>query len=249
MKKLLMISAAVLALCFGPAAEAPAEAADQYGGFQQYADSGSMKPFCRDLGGILGSATFHSGRSLGFSGFDAGVRGGMLFSPDRNDRILRNNGVHAFGLPWVQAEVGMPFKIDGFIRGISYQGLTIAGGGLRYGLLKIADNPWAPQVLVSGVGHAVVHQHFSASHLGASLVASMGIPVFTPYIAAGLDQTRVLVRSSALDPTLNGQTFSTLESRFTAGMQIRPWPFFYVSLAGILSHGRGGAEGGLGVRF
>ena len=59
--------------------------------------------------------------------------------------ILRNNGVHAFGLPWVQAEIGMPFKIDGFVRGISYQGLTIAGGGLRYSLRKVADMPWAPQ--------------------------------------------------------------------------------------------------------
>jgi hypothetical protein len=244
MKRLLIVSAAVLALFISRAAEA-----DQYGNFSQLADSGSMKPFARDLGGILGSGTFHSGRSLGFSGFDAGVRGGMLFSPDRNDRVLRNNGVHAFGLPWVQADIGMPFKIDGFIRGISYQGLTIAGGGVRYGLFKTSDAPWKPQVLISGVGHSVVHQSFSASHFGASVVGSMGIPVFTPYIGAGFDRTRLVVRSSTLDPTLNGATFQTLESRFTAGVSLRPWPFFYVSLAAILSHGRRGAEGGIGLHF
>ena len=173
----------------------------------------------------------------------------MFFSPDRNDRILRSNGVKAFGLPWVQAEIGMPFKIDGFVRGISYQGLTIAGGGLRVGLLKTSDAPWAPQLLVSAVGHSVVHQQFSASHFGASLVGSMGIPVFTPYAGVGFDRTRVAARVSLLDPSINGQGFTTLESRFTAGMNIRPWPFFYVSLAGILVHGRPGAEGGLGVRF
>src|SRR4051794_30986092 len=234
--------AAVL-LASASAFAAPAEAAaDPYAGFAKFADSGSLKPFTRDLGGLLGGATFHDGRSLGFSGFDVGARYSAQFYPSKGDNIMRNNGVRAFGLPWVQAEVGMPFKIDGFIRGISYQGLTIAGGGLRYGLLKIADSPWAAQVLVSGVGHSVVHQHFSASHLGASLVASMGIPVFTPYIGAGVDRTRVVVRSSLLDPTLNGQDFTTVESRFTAGMQLRPWPFFYVSLAGILSHGRPGAE-------
>ena len=143
----------------------------------------------------------------------------------------------------------MPFKIDGFIRGISYQGLTIAGGGLRYGLLKTTDAPWAPQLLVSGVGHSVVHRYFSASHFGASLVASMGIPVFTPYIGAGFDRARVVVRSSTADPTLNGSTFQTLESRFTAGMSLRPWPFFYINLAGIIAHGRAGAEGGLGLHF
>lgn len=243
------IAAALTVLCFGLAAATSAFAADQYGGFQQYADRGSMKPFARDLGGILGSATFHGGRTLGFSGFDAGMRGGMLFSPDRNDRILRNNGVKAFGLPWVQAEIGMPFKIDGFIRGISYQGLTIAGGGIRYGLYNASDAPWAPQLLISGVGHSVVHQHFSASHLGASLVYSMGIPAFTPYLGAGLDRTRVVARSSTADPSINGEVFSTVESRFTLGMRLRPWPFFYINLAGILSHGRAGGEAGLGVRF
>ncbi|MDE2040301.1 MAG: hypothetical protein KGO96_02345 [Elusimicrobia bacterium] len=248
MKKFFAVSILALGLAAGAPFVAPA-LADQYGGFQQFADAGSIKPFARDLGGILGSATFHSGRSLGFSGFDAGIRGGMQFRPDANDRILRNNAVHVFGLPWVQAEVGMPFKIDGFIRGISYQGLTIAGGGLRYGLLKTSDKPWAPQVLISGVGHSVVHQFFSASHFGASLVASMGVPSFTPYIGAGFDRTRVVVRSSTVDPSLDGTTVQTLESRFTAGMSLRPWPFFYVNLAAILVHGLPGAEGGLGLHF
>src|SRR5206468_1730395 len=124
------------------------------------------KPFCRDLGSILGAATFHSARPLGFSGFDMGAQGGVQFYPDKNDRILRNNGVRAFGMPWAQAEIGMPFNFDGFVRGISFQGVTIAGGGVRYGVLKTNDKPWAPQLLAVVVGHAVVHQDFSASHLG-----------------------------------------------------------------------------------
>ena len=157
MKRLLIVSLAMAALGVGPASETPA-AAEQYAGFQQLADAGSMKPFCRDLGGILGSETFHGGRSLGFSGFDVGLRGGMLISPDPNDRILRNNGVHRFGLPWVQAEIGMPFKIDGFIRGISDQGLTIAGGPA----LRLVQDQRCTLVsavaFISGVGHSVVHQ-------------------------------------------------------------------------------------------
>lgn len=247
MKRLFIISAAVAALLAGRAASA----SDQYGGFQQFADAGSMKPFARDLGGVLGSATFHAARSLGVTGWDVGPAGGMMFHPEANDRILRNNSVHAFGLPWVQASVGMPFKIDGFVRGISYQGLTIAGGGLRYGLLKVSDAPWTPQLLISGVGHSVVHQYFSASHFGASLVGSMamGTPALTPYIGAGFDRTRVVARSSSIDPSIVGQAFTTLESRFTAGMNFRPWPFFYINLAGIYAHGQPGAEGGTGLRF
>jgi len=228
---------------------AKAARADQFGGFEQLADQGSLKPFARDLGGVLGSATFHSGRSLGFSGFDVGPRGGMQFYPSKGDKILRGNGVRAFGLPWAQAEIGMPFKIDGFVRGVSYQGLTGAGGGLRYGLLKTTDAPWAPQLLISGVAHSVVHNFFTASHAGVSLVGSMGSQVFTPYVGAGFDRTRLVVRSSKLDPTLNGSVVTTLESRFTAGVQYRPWTFFYVSAAYVLMHGQSGSEAGVGLRF
>lgn len=232
------------------AAAVPAFAtADPYAGFEQFADAGSLKPFTRDLGGLLGSATSHNGRSLGFSGFDVGVRYGAQFHPSAGDKIMRGNGVKAFGLPWVQAEIGMPFKIDGFIRGISYQGLTVAGGGLRYGLYSPSDKPWTPQILVSGVGHSVVHQNFSATHFGVDLVCSAGTPGFTPFLGGGFDRTRLVVRSSKLDPTLNGADVTTLESRFTAGVSLKPYQFVYLSLAGTLAHGQGGAEASLGVRF
>lgn len=241
---MIKIAAALIALIF-----VEPVFADKFGGFQQYADSGSIEPFARDLGGLLGSATYHGGRSLGFSGFDTGGRYGIQLQPSRENSILRNKGVTAFGLPWIQAEVGMPFRLDGFVRGISFEGLTIAGGGVRYGILKVSDKPWAPQLLVSGVGHSVVHQHFSANHQGGSLVFSMGIPQFTPYIGGGFDRTVLVVRSSTLQPTLAGTQVTTVESRFDAGMQFRPWTFVYLNLAYALLHGRNGAEGGLGIRF
>lgn len=223
--------------------------ADQYGGFATYADEGALKPFARDLGGVLGSATFISGRSLGFTGLDAGVRYGGQFYPSRDNRILRHQGVRLFGLPWLQGEVGFPKGISAFIRGISYQGLTINGGGLRSRLYSVSDMPWSPQVLVSAVGHLVVHQDFFASHVGANLVCSAGTPVVAPYAGAGFDRMRLTVRQSNLDPTLNGRSVSTLESRFTAGVRLTPYQFTYLNFAYNLVHGRSGAESGFGVRF
>lgn len=243
MKRIALAAAVLLAA-------APAFAgADQYGGFARYADEGSLKPFARDLGGVLGAATFQSGRSLGLTGFDIGVRVGGQAYPSKGNNILRNNGVRVFGLPWVQAEVGMPFKISGFIRGISYQGLTIAGGGLRYGLYAKSDKPWAPQLLISGVAHSVVHSDFSASHFGANLVASAGTPFVAPYAGVGLDRMRLVVRQSTLDPALNGRIVNTLESRFTLGVRLTPYQFTYFNLAATMAHGQPGAEAGLGVRF
>lgn len=244
---MMRIAAALLTL-FVCAASARADG-DQYGGFEQYADEASLKPFTRDLGGVLGSATFHSARSLGLSGWDVGARGGMQFYPSKGNKVLRSRGVRAFGLPWAQAEIGLPWGIDGVIRGVSYQGLTIAGGGVRYGLLKINDKPWSPQLLVSGIAHSVVHQHFSASHGGVNLVGSMGMHKFTAYAGAGFDRTRLVVRSSLADPTLNGRVVQTIESRFTGGVEIRPWQFTYLHIAYNHLHGQSGGEAGVGIRF
>ncbi len=240
---------ALLAAVLLAAAAAPAFAtADPYAGFSQFADGGSLKPFTRDLGGLLGGATFHDGRSLGFSGFDVGARYSAQFAPSKGDSIMRNNGVKSFGLPWVQAEIGLPFKIDGFIRGISYQGLTVSGGGLRYGLYAPSDKPWTPQVLVSAVGDAVVHQDFSASHFGANLVGSIGTPFFLPYAGVGVDRTRLDARTTSV-ATLNGTSVTTTEARFTAGVRLKPYQFTYVNVAYVNAHGQSGAEAGLGVRF
>ncbi|MEK7657422.1 MAG: hypothetical protein AAB412_06670 [Elusimicrobiota bacterium] len=228
---------------------AQAWAGDQFGGFRDYVDRGSLKPFTRDLGGLLGAAAFHSGRTLGFSGFDIGLRGGYQFSPSRGDEVLRRAGVKGFGLPWVQAEIGLPFRMDGFIRGVSFQGVTISGGGLRWGFPKRNDLPNSPNFLLSGVAHSVVHRDFSANQYGMNLVASMGPPAFTPYFGAGFDRTRVVVRDSLLDPTLAGEGATTLEGRLTAGFSVRPHRFVYLHAAYTHTHGRGGADCGLGVRF
>jgi hypothetical protein len=220
-----------------------------YGGFSQFGDSGSMKPFTRDLGGVLGAATFHSGRSLGLTGWDVGPQGGMQFYPEKNDRILRNNGVKLFGIPWAQGEIGLPYDIDAFVRGISYQGLTIAGGGVRWGPLKPDDKPWAPHLLLSGVAHAVVAQDFSADHFGFNVVGSMGVPKFTPYMGVGVDLTHLTVRNDLLDASQVGRQITTAEPRYTAGIQMKPWQFFYIHAAYFFTHGQGGSEAGLGLHF
>ena len=241
--KSLSFAFAALALC------RPAFAADQFRGFKEFIDRGSLKPFTRDLGGILGSASFHNGRSLGFSGFDLGAHGGIQFRPSAQNQVMRKAGVKAFGLPWAQAEIGLPYRLDGFIRGISYQGTTISGGGLRYGILKASDLAWTPQFLISSVAHSVAHKDFSASHVGVNVVASIGTTRVAPYVGAGVDRTRVVVKSSDLDPTLVGVETTTLESRFTVGLSVRPTPFSYVQAAFTMTHGIPGMDTGLGIRF
>ncbi|TPW18364.1 MAG: hypothetical protein FD126_3469 [Elusimicrobia bacterium] len=239
-----------LALFFGAASVGPASAQDQFGGFQEFVDRGSLKPFARDLGAVLGAATFHSGRSLGFSGFDVGVRSGMMFAPDKDNRALRGRGVSIFAMPYVQAEIGLPFSLDGFIRGGSFQGITVAGGGLRYALSKASDKPLKPQFLVSWSGHSVVHRDFSASHLGFNLVTSVQYKVLNPYVGVGFDRTRVVVRSAPrLDPTMQGLEQAVLVPRGTLGFSARPKPYLYLHGALTYTSASPGVDTGVGIRF
>ncbi|MBI3300237.1 MAG: hypothetical protein HYZ75_18890 [Elusimicrobia bacterium] len=202
------------------------------------------------MGGVLGAATFHSGRSLGFSGFDIGVRGGMVMSPDKDDRVLRGRGVKAFGLPWLQAEIGLPFSLDGFIRGVSFQGITIAGGGLRYSVRKATDKPLTPQFLLCWAGHSVAHRDFSASHMGLNLVTSVQYKLITPYLGLGVDRTRVVVRAvPRLDPTMVGETASTMVPRGTLGVSMRPKAYVYLHLAATYTNRQAGMDSGIGIRF
>ena len=227
----------------------PLRAEDPFGGFQQFVDRDSLKPFARDLGSVLGAATFHNGRSLGFSGFDVGIRGGFRFASEAGNRPLRDKGVTAFGLPWVQAEIGLPFALDGYIRGVSAQGTTISGGGLRYGITKKTENDWHPQILVAWSGHSVAHQHFSASHLGLNLVASLNFKKIAPYVAAGIDRTRLVVKTTpARDATLTGEKVTVNVPRATLGISIRPKPYLYLHVAGTMTN-RLGLDSGIGIRF
>jgi len=230
-------------------ASATAWAEDPFGGFQQYADRPSLKPFARDLGAVLGAATFHNGASLGFSGFDVGIRGGFRFNSEAGNRPLRDKGTKGFGLPWVQAEIGLPFGLDGYIRGVSFQGTTIAGGGMRYGINKKTESPWLPQVLVAWSAHSVAHQQFSASQTGLNLVASLNFKKFSPYLGAGADRTRLVVRSSPVrDPALLGEAVSVVVPRATVGLSLRPKAYVYLHFAATYTN-RVGVDSGIGIRF
>ncbi|HBL15528.1 MAG TPA: hypothetical protein DD417_01845 [Elusimicrobia bacterium] len=247
----MIIKILIISSLFINAVIAPAWAEDQFGGFKQYVDGESLKPFTRDLGSVLGSATFHSGRPLGFSGFDVGARGGLRLKPHKDNKVLRDRGVKAFGLPWVQAEIGLPFRLDGYIRGISFQGLTIAGGGLRWSIRRAVDKPRVPQFLLAWSGHSVTHRDFTASHFGLNLISSITMGWMTPYFGVGADRTTVVVRCIPdRNPNLEGASTTTTEPRFTAGFSIRPKTYIYLHAAFTTTDDwNNGFSSGIGIRF
>ncbi len=216
--------------------------------FKENISKESLKPFARDIGGILGSASYNTARSLGFPGFDVGFRAAAQFKPSPDDTALKRSGVKAFGFPWVQAEIGMPFRLDGFIRGFSHNGLAVSGGGVRYGIRKISDAVHYSQFMITAMGNSAVHTDFSAVHFGVNAVMSYKLQSVTPYLGGGIDVTRVSVKSADQTAVL-GSEASAWEARFTLGFNFRVAQYGYICAAGNILHGQPAAEASIGTRF
>ncbi|MBI4386403.1 MAG: hypothetical protein HY551_03385 [Elusimicrobia bacterium] len=225
----------------------PAAAATPFGDFQSKVNSANLKPFALDLGGILGGAAFHSGRALGFPGFDIGLVGTVQFRPDRDDTILRDAGVQRFGIPLVQAEIGLPYNFDVIAHGMTGQGARIFGAGLRYGVRKSAILSVMPDIAVSAFADRVNHTFFNATHYSLNAVLSFNLPILHPYIGLGWDHTKVNV-GSASTPGMTGLSATARGSRASLGVDFSV-PFFHAYGAYTFLHGLPGMDIGLGTRF
>ncbi|MBI5246691.1 MAG: hypothetical protein HY923_05880 [Elusimicrobia bacterium] len=241
---MLKLLAAALALTLASPAHA-----DPFADFQTRVQNELIKPFALDLGGVLGGASAHTGRALGMPGFWVGAVAGVQTRPDKDDRILRDAGVHAFGVPLIEAGVGLPFKIDVIAHGITAHGLTIYGGGLRYGIYRtdLVDS-FLPNVSISAFGDKVNHAYFSASHGSLNAAATWNLPIVKPYFLAGYDVTEVKVGAAAT-PGVSGVKATARGSRFSAGIDVHPLPLISLRGAYTLRHGIPGFDLGIGAQF
>lgn len=225
----------------------PAYSKDKFQDFSNVTDE-NLKYFAKDLGGILGSGTFTTGRVLGWGGFQVGPRAVMVFELDEKNTALGNpDDVGSIFYPWIQADIGMPWRIDGFIRATSFEGLTMAGGGLRWGILRPTTSDYAFQTMLVASAHSAVAEGFSASHYSGNLVLSMTLKHFTPYIAAGVDATKVTVKDNS--SAMNGKEERAVTPRYTMGINFKLPYYLDLSLAGNWASYGAGAEASLALRF
>ena len=236
-------------------------AADHWDRFGANVTKNNVRAFTKDLGGLIGSGTYTTGRILGWGGFQIGPRAGMIFKmskglgdseAEKNQTALGNRDeVGSVISPWLQADIGMPFRIDGFIRASSYQGLTIAGGGLRWGITRPSETVGALQPMLVVAAHSASAQDFSATHYNASLVLSMKFKYFVPYIGGGVDYTTLNIGNGigAQAADLRGEREYAATARATAGFNFKLPSYLDLSLAANYAHYGLGAEASLSLRF
>lgn len=228
---------------------ATAAHADPLSDFQTRIRTEYVKPLALDLGGILGSDSAHTGRAIGFPGFWAGVVGATQFHPDKSDRVMRDTGVKAFGLPLLEVGVGLPFKVDVIVHGISSYGWTVYGGGVRYGLYRTGlVDTFLPNISVAAFGDRINQQYFNVTHGGFDATATWNLPLVQPFILAGADVTTLKV-VSATYAGVSGVSATANGSRFSLGADITPFPFLSLRGAYTLRHGMPGVDFALGAHF
>ncbi len=225
--------------------------AEQFEGFKQNVTEVALKAFARDIGGLVGGGTFHSGSSLGFPGVDFGVHMNGQSSPSNDDVILKDltgKTVKNAIIPVAQGAIGLPYNIDVIMRGISFGDTAMVGSGLRYGLFKAKLLPMTPAMSISAFTHVLNHNYFSMTHYSANASFDINVPVVSPYIGVGWDHSRIKVKDAA-DLTLVGLKVKANGTRAVAGINFKPFPLCYVNAAYANLHGESGYEAGMGLKF
>jgi len=242
-------------VCFLCVAAWPVHASSSWDDFAENVTEQNVRAFAKDLGGLIGSGTYTTGRVLGWGGFQIGPRATMLFkmSKGKNDTthtaLGERDEVGAVYYPWLQADIGMPFRLDGFIRAGSYQGMTIAGGGLRWGITSPSETLGSFQPMLVVSAHSASARDFSASHYNASLVLSMKFKYFVPYIGGGVDYTTLHINQAFTAPALVGDREYVTTARGTVGLNFKLPSYLDLSVAANYASYGLGAEGSVSVRF
>lgn len=215
--------------------------------FSTYATAQNVRHFAKDISGLLGSSSFTTGRILGWGGFQLAARGVYMPRPSKHNTAFGTDKAGKF-MPLIQGEIGLPFRLDGFIRATSWDGLTIAGGGLKWGITKPTEILYTFQPMIVIMAQNGVHRDFTITQYSASFALSFKTPYVVPYIGGGVDYAHFTVES-ADEASLVGKREFVTTPKAVAGFNFKLPSYLDLSLAANYTHYGLGAEASLGVRF
>ncbi|RMF66676.1 MAG: hypothetical protein D6743_05985 [Calditrichaeota bacterium] len=195
---------------------------------------------------LVGGGMFHTADLHSVAGLDIGLRGVVAKVPDKFKNLPVFSQENYLGLAFLHASFGLPGNLELFgrffyfpigsdqdlsatpPRADSRGGITLIGGGLRYGLLQL---PALPKVMVMGAYHAVlVPDEFdfgTVSTVSFKGVVSQSLPLLTIYAGGGVDITSLKLS----DQFLGGDRFNKADPHLTIGAEIKPFPLVHVEAA------------------
>ena len=204
--------------------------------YNNYDTGTNLAAYNKDISTLIGLSDFHTGQATTFPGFDIGASYSAVKVSKHNDFSSKDYLTTGF----LRAETYIPVVgITVALRGTDFNGLESIGGGLKYSynFLEIAH------LSLSGFYDRAKTDYYTLDHYSASAVVSASLPIVTPYAGIGYDYGDFSVRRIGNRSTSDGSM------RYTAGVNLHPFPFIYVFGAYTKTSGNEGFNGGIGINF
>ncbi len=232
MKKLLSVLVSIL--CFAGAAAA-SNIADDFRA--HYSAASDLAAYNKDINAMVGLADFHTGKGTSFPGFDIGATLTAV-KPSSNNNISSDDYLYT---GFITAETKIPVLGLGVVlRGTDMNGFESLGGGLKYNL-GLFDTI---HVSLGGFYDRASTDWYTTDHYSLSAVASMNVLFITPYVGVGYDYGELETKD-----LLPSRSTSDGDMRYTAGVNVKPFPFVYMFAAYTKTSSSHGLQGGVGVNF
>lgn len=226
------------------------------------------------FGSYVGSGMLQTGGLHSVGGADVGIKGVVTRVPGEFEGLPVFAAGENFGLAFLHGSVGLPGNfelfgrffyfplgdditdVDKFIDNAGWAdasdsrgGVTLIGGGVKYGLLQL---PVGPKVTVMGAYHALmVPDEFdfgTVSTFSLKGIVSQGLAIVTLFVGAGVDYTRLTINDDVPIQDFAGESFSESGLLYTVGAKASVFPL--VSVSGALNFGEFNSfDLGLGVSF
>ncbi len=233
MKKRLAVLLGVL--CFTGAVSYAANIADDFR--SHYNASSDLAAYNKDLNALIGLADFHTGQGTSFPGFDIGATLSAV-KTSSNNNISSEDYMYA---GFITAETKIPvLNLGVVLRGTDMNGFQSLGGGLKYnfGLFDTIH------ISLGGFYDRGSTDWYSTDHYSLSAVASLDVLFLTPYVGIGYDYGELKTKD-----LLPSRSTSDGDMRYTAGVNVTPFPFVYLFAAYTQTSSSHGLQGGIGLNF
>ncbi len=229
------IFAAVLSLCCLAGVASAANIADDFRA--HYRATSDLSAYNKDINALIGVADFHTGKGTSFPGFDIGATLSAI-KPSSNNNITSDDYLYT---GFITAETKIPvLDLGVVVRGTDMNGFKSLGGGLKYnfGLLDTIH------VSLGGFYDRGSTDWYTTDHYSLSAVASMNVLFLTPYVGVGYDYGELKTKD-----VLPSRSTSDGDVRYTAGVNVKPFPFVYMFAAYTKTSSSHALQGGLGLNF
>lgn len=226
-----------------------------------YLEKKYVESLAKDMGSIIAGNMFHSGISLGFPGFDVGVGITAATKPTNSNRILRdsfgsinNPDDILFGLPFLYASIGLPGKFDVMVRGYpKSDDIELFGAGLKYCIVEKEIGVVELGLSTMYSYNSLTYKTFKSDVHSLSGIFSVKVPVVEPYFGVAFDSTSLETDLSAASlasvSKIKNLDVSVTQPRYVLGLNISPFPFTYINIAGTYLVDHIGADLGFGLKF